>query len=126
MTTPKLPVQEFPWIQLMLKLGDFFRQPILKPTGDTWAARFESFHELNPHVYDAIVVLARHKMQMGYARVSMRGLFELMRETRSFQTHGGDPYKLNNSYTPFYSRLLDEQAPELGALFERRDAKKAA
>jgi len=112
---------ETPWMQLMLKLGAFFQQPIVKPTGHTLEQRFKSFHELNPHVYEALVTLSRHKQQMGYTRVSMRGLLELLRETRAFQTRG-DTYKLNNNYTPFYSRLLAEEEPELGALFQRREA----
>lgn len=122
-TSPQQP-PEFAWIQLMLKLGEFFRNPIRKPTGANLDERFDSFHSLNPHVYDAIVVLARHKSQMGYTRVSMRGLFELLRETRAFQTKG-DPYKLNNSYTPHYSRLLAIEEPQLGRLFERRESMKA-
>lgn len=122
MNTPQ--VQQFPWMQLMLQLGTFFRTPIRKPSGRNLEERFQSFHTLNPHVYDALVVISRHKQQMGFSRVSMRGLFELLRETRSFQTKG-EAYKLNNSYTPHYSRLLLTNEPELGHLFERRERQAA-
>lgn len=117
--------RSFPWVQLMLKLESFYRQPIRRGVGDTVDARFESFHALNPHVYDALIVLASHYRALGRTRISMRFLFECLRMNRAIETVGDD-FKLNNSFTSRYARMVAEREPNLGALFELRGGEMAA
>lgn len=118
MTAQDIPQPD--WIQLMLRLGEWHQKPLLQAEGGTPAERFASFHERNPQVFRAIVEVTRQKKRMGKTYVSMRGIFELLRETHSLQVRG-DRYRLNNDYTSFYSRLIADVHPELGVLFRRRE-----
>ena len=88
--------------------------------GLTLEQRFAAFHEANPHVYrrlrDLAVAAARRGRRMG-----IKALFEVLRWQYAMQTD--DPsseYKLNNSYTSFYARLLMEREAELQNYFETR------
>ena len=83
--------------------------------------RFARFHELNPHVLQLLVRKAERKKRAGMRRVSMKGIFEQLRE-EWFETRG-EPFKLNNTYTAFYARMISERRPDLAPLFELRATK---
>lgn len=100
-------------------------QPIVRtavpsPIDDTHdlQAAFERFHRDNPHVYETLKVLALRAARKGQ-RVGMKAVYEMARWYYTVETDG-EPYKLNNSFTAFYSRLLMEQEPELAGFFETR------
>lgn len=98
---------------------DFFHAAeCVKATGETIEERFESFHNSNPHVYRAICILARDLRDKGAKRLGMKMLFEYLRVSR-MRTSGRD-FKLNNSYTSRYARLLIDSEPDLAGLFETR------
>ncbi len=86
--------------------------------------RFEAFHRANPHVYEELRRLALEMRRRGVRRYGIKGLFEVLRWRYALQTRG-DEFKLNNSYTSRYARLLMEREPELRGFFEVRELKSA-
>ncbi len=88
--------------------------------GLTLEQRFCAFHQANPQVYARVRDLALASGRRG-RRFGIKALFEILRWQYAMQTD--DPtsdYKLNNSYTSFYARLLMEREPELHDYFETR------
>lgn len=106
----------------MFQASLFDNMPAVTPVqyreAETAEDRFRRFHAQNPHVYELLrkmaLALKRNNQQMG-----MKGLFEVLRWNYMFTTNDPD-FKLNNNYTPFYSRLLMEQEPALKGFFETR------
>lgn len=83
--------------------------------------QFWDFHETNPHVYSALVGLARKAKDAGRERIGIRMLWEVMRWEHLLTTV--DPsaeWKLNDSYTSRYARLIMECEPDLKDVFETR------
>ena len=80
------------------------------------SARFQRFHRENPSVYARLVELAWEGIGRGHQRLGMKQLFEVLRWSRDVDTNG-EPYKLCNSYTSRYARLIMEQEPGLEGVF---------
>jgi len=102
-------------------------EPIRQPDpeeGQTIEQAFRAFHELNPHVYDELVVLARGLVRAGRERIGIKMLFEVMRWHYALRTVGDD-FKLNNNFHSRYARLIDECEPDLKGVFELRELKAA-
>lgn len=88
--------------------------------GQTIAERFEEFDRSNPHVYRTLVRLARDWVaQTGGRKIGTKALFEVARWQIALATSDPD-FKLNNSYTAFYSRLIMRREPDLSGLFDLR------
>lgn len=84
------------------------------------AQAFEEFHEANPRVYETLVRLAREWVaRTGQRRVGIKSLYEVARWQIQLETTDGT-FKLDNSFTAYYARLIDEQEPDLSGLFEFR------
>ena len=81
--------------------------------------RFHSFHRANPQVYEALRELSLHLAATGRQRFGMKALFEFLRFSYALQTRG-ESYKINNSYAPFYARLLMRNEPQLAGFFNLR------
>lgn len=91
--------------------------------GDLWAihdidADFQEFHRKNPEVYDQLVKLATSAQERG-ARFGIKCLWEVMRWHFWIETDTRD-FKLNNSYTSRYARLIMQQEPQLEGFFNTR------
>lgn len=84
------------------------------------AERFEIFHRENPHVYRTLVRLAREWVNStGSRKLGIKSLYEVARWRLAIET--SDPeYRLNNSYTAYFSRLIMRQEPDLDGLFNLR------
>jgi hypothetical protein len=80
---------------------------------------FRKYHLENRHVYVELKRLARAMKATGRETYSMYSLFEVVRWNISLQTTG-DEWKLNNSYRPWYARLLLLRNPDLEEFFELR------
>ncbi len=77
-------------------------------------ARFERFHRKNPQLLDKLIDLARRMKANGAEWVSVRDLFGHLRVTRSvYNIETTGDYKLNNSFTSRYGRLMVKTAPDL-------------
>ena len=84
---------------------------------------FAQFHKMNPHVYAELRKLALFYVGRGRKRLSIKLLFEILR-SRFVETTGGGRFRLNNSYSAYYARLLMEQEPELDGVFDIRESKR--
>lgn len=83
--------------------------------------RFEAFHARNPHVYQRLVAMTRALRDRGHTRVGMKMLFEVLRHDYMLTTDDPDSdFKLNNSMTAFYSRLVMDLNPDLDGIYETR------
>lgn len=99
-------------------------QPIVPAQGATIQARFADFHANNPWVAVALERLARQWLDHGHTRVGAKMLTERLRWEYGIRTHG-DTFRLNNSYTSRYVRLLIENHPEWSDAFETRELRAA-
>lgn len=89
------------------------------PAGATLPERFAAFHGANPHVADALEALAAQWLARR-PRVGVKALVERLRWESGIATEG-DAYRLNNSFTAFYARLLIERRPEWADSIETRE-----
>ena len=80
---------------------------------------FLDYHADNPHVYTRLVTMARTLTRLGHTRIGMGMLFENLRYDHMLKTTGY-PFKLNNSFRAFYSRLIEAQNPDLEGVFTMR------
>lgn len=85
-------------------------------------SRFAAFHAANPHVYDNLRKLALSARRSGQKKGSLRHFYEVLRYSVLVTT--GETWKLNNDYTPIYSRMIQENEPELRGFFEQREQAK--
>lgn len=88
-------------------------------------AKFLAHCEANPHVYEALRRFALEAKRAGRERLGMKALYERVRWYTAVESQG-EPWKLNNSYTAFYARLLMQNEPELAGFFETRHQRSAA
>lgn len=92
---------------------------------------FEEFHKENPWVFDRLVSMCRALKARGFRRYSIWPLMGSLRYQFDLKT-GGDVVtvaggttlrvKLNNNYTPYYSRKIMNDCPDLHGFFETRTA----
>lgn len=83
---------------------------------------FVEFHEANPFVYDRIKELALiYKFKYGIKRESVRHFFHLIRGEILVKCEDKrSKFKINDHYSPYYSRLIMIDCPELSGFFETR------
>lgn len=85
----------------------------------TMAERFERYHAANPGVYAAMCSLAREWRARTGRQIGINSLVERVRWEVALRTNDPD-FKINNSYAPFYSRLLMLTEPDLADAFTTR------
>lgn len=90
----------------------------------TIAERFAAFHAANPHVADALELLAAQWLAF-HKRVGVKALAERLRWESGIQT-SGDAYRINNSFTSLYARLLIERRPDWKDAIRTRELRAAA
>lgn len=82
--------------------------------------KFLEFHQENPHVYRVLVRLAREWVEStGRKKLAIKTLYERARWEIAMSTKDAD-FKLNNSYTAFYARLIMDQEKDLAGIFAVR------
>jgi len=84
---------------------------------ETVEEAFRRFRRRNPWFISRLATMAYEQRSRGYTRVSMKGLFELLRTQLSGE---GKVYKLDNSWTSLAARTVMEHYPDLDGLFELR------
>jgi len=92
------------------------------PKTATLRDRFETFHARNPRVYEALEGMAAMMVARGRKRISIKMCVEVLRWNYYLQTT--DPsseYRLNNSYSAYYARLLLKNHPDWDGLFQLRE-----
>jgi len=101
--------------------------PLVTPECDPTASladKFEAFHSANPHVADALEHLAGQWLAR-HRKVGVKALVERLRWESGIQTTGS-AYRINNSHTAFYARLLLERRPDWAGRIEVREQKAMA
>lgn len=74
-------------------------------------SRFEEFHSANPQVADQLETLASQWLSV-HERVGMKMLWEVLRWQIGLRSATGvKPFRLNNSLTSRYARLLIGRRP---------------
>ena len=81
---------------------------------------FKQFRRRNPWFLSRIATMAYEQRSRGYQRVSMKGIFELLRTQLSAE---GESYRLDNTWTSLAARVVMEQYPDLDGAFEVRKRK---
>ena len=86
------------------------------------AERFDRFDSANPHVYRALVRLARQLRGRGHRRLGIKMLFEVLRWQSMLQTTDTDRrgFKLTNDFTSHYARQIMDREPDLDEVFTTR------
>lgn len=98
-------------------LDDVPERPLTAPE------RFEEFHALNPHVYATLVRLSRRFIDAtGRRKLAVQRVVEIARWDLQIATRGEEEFEINNSFTPYYARLIMLQEPDLDAVFDIRRA----
>ena len=87
---------------------------------ETMQQRFDRFHARNPHVYAALVAIARRMIKAGKSRIGIKQLYEVLRYERLIYTATDDGHRLDNNYTSRYARLIIANEPDLAHAFETR------
>lgn len=91
------------------------------PTGrQSTSDRFRRFHNENPHVYVALIEIAREARRRGLDQWSIAGAFEVARFERKFGTTDRQ-FKMPNDFKPHYARLIMQECPDLDGFFETRE-----
>ena len=90
------------------------------PNDNSIEARFIAFHRANPHVLETMRRLALEAKRRGFQRWSIWGVLQVIRWEQHTQTATAEPWKINNSFTPIYARLLMRIEPALAGFFETR------
>lgn len=87
----------------------------------TLKERFCLFHALNPQVHDELERMAQALVDRGRTRVGIKCLVETLRwQFYMTTTDPSSRFKINNSYSSFYARLLLDEHPSWADLFELR------
>ncbi len=98
-------------------------QPIQLPLGASKAeAAFFAFHADHPHVYAELVKLARRAKRRGARKLGIKMLWEVTRWNVWIQTNTED-WKMNNTFTAYYARLIMKQELDLAGIFDLRKAR---
>ena len=95
--------------------------PVPDYTVDPIERRFWEFHIANPRVYKELRDYALKLRHRGRTHYGVKALFEVVRFHRAMETADQcSEWKLNNSYTALYARLLMKNEPELHDFFRTR------
>lgn len=84
-------------------------------------SRFEEFHAGNPIIYELFCEYARQAKARGYDRIGIQFIAERIRWRINIES--GDQhskFKINQDYLSRYSRLIEEQEPDLKGFFTKR------
>lgn len=96
-------------------------------------ARFRAFHAAHPDIYCTFKIWALRKLWEGATRISAKGLMEDLREkfgpSIELQSSTSDScssrysiltWKLDNSFTALYARMLLDECPQFEGIMEVR------
>lgn len=85
----------------------------------TTAEEFERYHEQNPAIYKAMVILCRQWIsRTGRRKLGINAVVERTRWEIAVQTNT-DP-KIDNNFAPYFARLIMAQERDLAGLFDLR------
>jgi hypothetical protein len=84
-------------------------------------ARFERFDEANPHVFRALVSLARRiRGKRPKSTIGIGMLYEVLRWRCYMETDTEEPYRLSNDFRAFYARKIMREEHDLNGIFQTK------
>lgn len=91
------------------------------------AEEFAEFHSANPHIYEALVRLARRALRDDpyRRRLSARMLWEVVRYDTWSNTSSRSAWKLSNDLVPLYARLMMQQEIDLRGVFQTHSSSRS-
>jgi len=89
---------------------------------DDMTEGFWVYHQENPDVFDRLVELSESLVSRGRTRIGMSMLFEILRWEYFMAVDTAEPFKLNNNYRAYYTRLIEKKVPELRGVFTKRQS----
>ena len=89
------------------------------PTKSAERLAFEAFDAANPQIWRLFERFAIEVIESGRTRFSARAIFHRIRWSVMIETKGDD-FKINNNFSPFYSRMWAKHHPEYATLFAHR------
>ncbi len=87
---------------------------------ETMQERFAAYHARHPDVFGLFRRFAAEARAAGRARFGARAIMERIRWHYAVVRHDGEPFKINDSFTSRYARLLIEEDPGFAGFFELR------
>ena len=92
----------------------------------TLAEKWSVFHAANPQVFAELERMVAEMVARGRKRVWLKLCVEVMRwEHYMRTTDANSPFRINNSYTSLYARLMVEVHPDWSDVIEIREHREA-
>lgn len=86
--------------------------------------KFEKYHAENPQIYREFERKTLFAISRGFRHYGAKAIFEIVRFETGIFAHKG--FKVDNTFTPDYARLFEQNHPEHAGFFEKRERKKVA
>ena len=86
---------------------------------DNTFEEFQKYHETNPQVYEMFKRFAFELINSNVKSTGVRLVIERIRWETTIQTEG-DAFKLNNNWSPYYSRMFMKDYPQHKGFFRVR------
>ena len=104
---------------------DFVSVPPSTPVTEAFMERFWSYHKQHPQVLREVTSYALQLKRAGRERYGIKGVFEVFRwhsqmNSDKFKYLNGE-FKMPNSFTACYARLIMLKEPSLEGFFELRE-----
>jgi len=85
---------------------------------------FPDYHNSNPQIYEMFKIYTNKAIQAGFTHISSDFIFHIIRwETKVGALNDPLNFKVNNNFTPFYSRLFMNEHKHLAGFFRTRKSK---
>ena len=79
--------------------------------------KFWKYHEENPHVYKLLLKYTYEVKGAGFKNYSLKAIVERIRWHTTIETNDPDGFKMSNSNSSRYARLLMKEHPDLEGFF---------
>lgn len=91
---------------------------------DTVKDQFDAFDKANPRIYSRFKDKALDAVKRGKTKISSKMIINVIRWDEYLDTDSDDGFKINDKFTPYYSRKFIEEFPEHSELFNFRTIRK--
>lgn len=82
---------------------------------------FDTYHRNNPQVWILFKKFTLQVIGAGYKHYGAAAIFQRIRWHINVETKA-DPFKVNNNFVPYYSRMFMVAYPEYNGFFRRRES----
>ena len=89
--------------------------------GEALGDKFDRYHRANPRVFELFLRFTLDLKARGRQHYSAQAVFERIRWHMDVETRDREGFKLNNSMTSRYTRLLETLFPEHKGFYRKRE-----